>query len=291
MKFIPTEETPLLEFLVLKMSPISKTTARTIIKSKRIKVNGKETVKADTVLFPGNVVEVLDKQKLIEEEAPFKILFEDAHLLVAEKPPGLLTISTDNEKEKTFYRMVSWYVKENSHGKGKVFIVHRLDREVSGIIVFAKSEEVKEKLQQGWQETKKFYYALTEGQPEEDEGTIESNLKENTVGIVFSTDQKLGSYFSITHFKVMKRFLNHCLFQIEIETGRKHQIRVHLADMGCPIVGDKKYGATGSPIKRMGLHAYSLSFTHPINGKRLELELPVPEIFLKFGRRADIKYQ
>ncbi len=292
MKFNVKENAPLLDFLLKAAGTDSKTKIREWLKHGSVSVDGIVQKRADTVLKTGQTVTVVinkqaSKGKPLKQQAiaPFPLLYEDRHLLAMEKPPGLLSIATDREKTKTFYKAVAQYVEEASHGRDKIFIVHRLDREVSGVMIFAKSEQVKEDLQQSWEETEKIYLALVEGHPKEKQGTLETWLKENSVHISYVCQPGTpDAQFAVTHYRVLQTYPRNSLLEVRIETGRKHQIRVHLAGLGCPIVGDKLYGASGSPIKRMGLHAFSLAFTHPVTGERIRLEAPAPAVFKQFGK-------
>jgi len=217
--------------------------------------------------------------------AGVRIVFEDEHLLVVEKPHGLLTVATDRRTENTLYANLTQYVRKgNSKSRHRVFIVHRLDRDASGLLVFAKSEPVKRALQDDWGETKKIYLAVVHGTPKETAGLITSYLVENGVHTVRSTrDSKVGK-LSRTGFRVMKSSRGFSLLEIDLLTGRKHQIRAHLSEFGHPIVGDAKYGAPEIGEKRLALHAKSLAFRHPITRALLTFNSEVPGYFNRLLR-------
>ena len=203
-----------------------------------------------------------------------KILYEDKSIIVVSKPTHLLTISTENEKEKTmFHKVIEYERKKNKNNK--IFIVHRLDKDTSGIIVFAKNERVKKILQDNWDKTKRYYMAIVEGIPKEKEKTIKSYLAENSRLITYSTNEKVGK-LAITKYKLIKHSKKYSLLDIEILTGRKNQIRVHMSDNKTPIVGDKKYGSITNPMNRLGLHAYKLVFIHPTLKKEMVIEDKLP---------------
>ncbi|MES2732504.1 MAG: RluA family pseudouridine synthase [Bacteroidota bacterium] len=292
MKFIVKENTILIDFLLKATGTASKTKIRDWLGHKCVAVDGVVQKRGDISLAAGQTVTVeINRhqpkgQSVVKQgSAPFPLLFEDRYLIAMEKPAGLLSIGTDREKTKTFFKAVSNYVEVESDGKDKIFIIHRLDREVSGVMIFAKGEQIKEDVQQSWTDTEKIYLALVEGQPATPEGTIENWIRESGAFTSHScAEDAPGAQFAVTHYKVLKTFAHNSLLEIRIDTGRKHQIRVHLSEMGCPIVGDKKYGADGSPIKRLGLHAFSLSFTHPVTSQRIRLESPPPAIFQHFGK-------
>lgn len=207
-----------------------------------------------------------------------KILYEDKSIIVVSKPSHLLTISTDNEKEKTmFHKVIEYERKKNKNNK--VFIVHRLDKDTSGILVFAKNERIKRQLQDNWQNTKRYYQAVVEGNVEKQEDTIKSYLKENKALITYSTN-KLDGKLAITKYKVLKTNKKYSLLDIEILTGRKNQIRVHMNDINHPIIGDKKYNAKTNPIKRLGLHANKLVLQHPITKQTMTFEDKTPKEML-----------
>lgn len=207
-----------------------------------------------------------------------KILYEDKSIIVVSKPSHLLTISTDNEKEKTmFHKVIEYERKKNKNNK--VFIVHRLDKDTSGILVFAKNERIKRQLQDNWQNTKRYYQAVVEGKVEKQEDTIKSYLKENKALITYSTNKSDGK-LAITKYKVIKTNKKYSLLDIEILTGRKNQIRVHMNDINHPIIGDKKYNAKTNPIKRLGLHANKLVLQHPITKQIMTFEDKTPKEML-----------
>lgn len=206
-----------------------------------------------------------------------KILYEDKSIIVVSKPTHLLTISTENEKERTmFHKIIEYERKKNKNNK--VFIVHRLDKDTSGILIFAKSEKVKKILQDNWDKTKRYYMAIVEGIPKEKEKTIKSYLTENSRLITYSTSESKGK-LAITKYKLIKHSKKFSLLDIEILTGRKNQIRVHMSDNNTPIIGDKKYGAITNPMNRLGLHAYKIVFTHPITKKEMTIEDKLPKEF------------
>lgn len=206
------------------------------------------------------------------------ILYEDKNIIVVSKPSNLLTISTDNEKEKTmFHKVIEYEKKKNKNNK--IFIVHRLDKDTSGIIIFAKTMKVKNILQKNWDKTKRYYIAVLEGKLEKG-GEYKSYLKENKNHMVYSTNEKNGK-FAHTKYNIIKTNKKYSLVDIEILTGRKNQIRVHMLDLKHPIVGDKKYGSKINPIKRMALHAYKIVFIHPVTNKEIIIEDKLPKDFLK----------
>jgi 23S rRNA pseudouridine1911/1915/1917 synthase len=190
-------------------------------------------------------------------------------------------MATEDEKKETAYSLLSQYVKSLDH-KNKIFIVHRLDRETSGVMMFARSSNVQELLQEAWNMnvTERTYLAIVEGAVENDKGTISSYLRESKAFIVYSSEEPVkGSQKAITHYKVLQRTKAYSLVEVTLETGRKNQIRVHMQDIGHPVIGDKKYGSSVNPIKRLGLHAWVLAFTHPITKKELRFETEIPNAF------------
>jgi 23S rRNA pseudouridine1911/1915/1917 synthase len=208
------------------------------------------------------------------------VLFEDRDILVVDKPPGLLTMATDSEKTRTAYFILTDYVRKGySKSRNRIFIVHRLDRDASGILVFAKSMEAKLRLQGQWNETEKRYLAVVHGRCERKAETITTYLAENKAHVVYSTSDNAKGKLSRTAYRALKQTKDYTLLEVDLLTGRKHQIRVHLAGIGHPIVGDRKYGKGDSGRTRLALHARSMAFKHPISGERLTFETNVPAYF------------
>ena len=208
-----------------------------------------------------------------------KIIYEDKYLLVVDKPNNLLTVSNEKESENTLFHKVYLYIKRKNKNQ-KIFIVHRLDYDTSGLVVFAKSEKVKTKLQDNWDQVVRKYMAIVHGNLETKSGTIKSYLKMTKTQLVYSTNDSKNGKLAITSYKTILENKKYSLLDIDIKTGRKNQIRVHLNDLGYPILGDKKYSNIKDKAKRMYLHAYYLEFTHPITNNKLKFELDVPTDFL-----------
>ncbi len=208
------------------------------------------------------------------------ILHEDEDILVVEKPAGFLTMGTEKEKTRTVYHALTDYVRRGiAWSRERVFIVHRLDRDTSGILVFARNIRAKTALQGDWKNTRKKYLAIVHGRCEKAEDTITSYLAENTAGVVYSTPDVSKGKLSHTGYRVLRLGRRHSLLEVDPRTGRKNQIRVHLADIGHPVVGDSKYGMPDKSHKRLALHAATLTFQHPSNGKVMTFETPAPEYF------------
>ena len=216
------------------------------------------------------------------------ILHEDRDILVVDKPAGLLTIATDTDKSRTAYFILTDYVRKGSaKSQKRLFIVHRLDRETSGILIFAKSEEAKLCLQGQWRETEKKYFAVVHGKLEKPSDTITTYLAENKAHVVYSTTDATKGKLSHTAYRVLRETKDFSLLEVDLLTGRKNQIRVHLAGIGHPIVGDKKYGKGSGFHTRLALHARSISFKHPLSGRQLTFEAEVPTYFNKLVGRMD----
>ena len=208
------------------------------------------------------------------------ILYEDRDLLVVDKPSGLLTIGTEREKDRTAYFALTEYVRKGAaRSRNRIFIVHRLDRETSGVLVFAKTIEAKVSLQSRWDETKKRYLAVVHGKCEKRSETITTYLAENSAHGVYSTADPRKGKLAHTAYTVLKETKDFTLLDVELLTGRKHQIRVHLADRGHPVVGDKRYGRADRAHGRLALHARSLAFRHPVSGKELTFGAKAPAYF------------
>ncbi|HCY43529.1 MAG TPA: RNA pseudouridine synthase [Prolixibacteraceae bacterium] len=281
--FKVTENSELMKFLIEKFPEKSRTTIKSLLAHKQITVDDMVTTKFDHPLKRGQMV-FLNKKR--SEEKPrfrgLRIVHEDADLIVVEKGSGLLSMASETEKVKTAYNMLSEYVKK-SNPKNLIFIVHRLDRETSGLMMFAKSKKVQEVLQKDWNDSiiERSYVAIVEGVVEKTEGTVTSWLKENKAMVMFSSQTPDDGQKAITHYKLLKTNPHFSMLEVKLETGRKNQIRVHMKDIGFPVAGDKKYGAKLNPIGQMGLHARVLAFRHPVTGKALRFDTPIPGKFLK----------
>ena len=212
------------------------------------------------------------------------IIYEDKEIIVINKPAHLLTIATNDEKEKTLYHKVYEYLHKK-HKSNRVFIVHRLDKDTSGIVLFSKNEKIKRQLQEKWNELAKIrkYYAIVEGNVKNNKGTIKEYLKETKTLLTIKTNEKDGKE-AITHYKVIKRTKNFSILEITIDTGRKNQIRVAMQNMGHPIIGDKKYGSSKNPLRRLCLHASTLEIIHPETNKILTFESKIPREFDIFNK-------
>ena len=210
------------------------------------------------------------------------LLHEDKDILVVVKPVGLLTIGTDRQKSRTAHYLLNDYVRKgNSKSRNRVYVVHRLDQDTSGILIFAKSEQTKKFLQKNWEQTEKHYLAIVHGKLADKEGIISSYLTENKALKVYSTPDAAMGRLSRTAYKVLQESKGFSLVEISLLTGRKHQIRVHFAEKGHPVAGDRKYG-TGNPVsKRLALHARSISFIHPFSGKQMTFDTGMPEDFVR----------
>jgi len=208
------------------------------------------------------------------------VLYEDQDILVVDKSHGLLTVASGNEKTKTAYFRLTDYVRRgNPKSRNRIFIVHRLDKDTSGILVFAKTEAAKRYLQDNWQQFSKKYSAVVVGVPEKEEDTISSYLVENSIHKMYSVKNPEKGQFAQTGYKVLKKSTQYSLIEIDLMTGRKNQIRVHFAEMGHPVAGDKKYGEKQKGVKRLALHAASLAISHPHTKQPMNFESKTPGYF------------
>jgi len=276
------KDAELIDFLMYSFPDRSRNKVKSWIKNKNIEVNRKVETVGTRMLVVGDKVEIFWGRIFEGRELKgLSIVFEDQHLIVVYKPTGLLSVATD-KVNVTAYSILSDHIKSQNKFN-RIFIVHRLDRETSGLMMFARSEEVQRILQDNWKEMvfERKYIAVTAGVLARPEGTITSYLVENAAMTVYSTTEPDKGQIAITHYKTLKKKKPYTLMEIVLETGRKNQIRVHMSDLGQPIVGDKKYGSSDNPFKRIGLHAWILGFTHPITGEKMRFESDIPPEFLK----------
>ncbi len=275
------EQNELMKFLIENLPNKNRNNIKSLLKNKQVLVDGAAISQFNHPLNPGQEVMITESRFSDKDMKGIKVVYEDEYLIAVEKASGILSIATDKEREKTAYNIVKNYVKSRNPLE-KLFIVHRLDRETSGVMIFAKTEEMQQILQTNWQKMvlERTYVAVVEGKVEKNSDTIISYLKENSTFVTFSSDKEIeGSKKAVTHYTVLKRSKGFSLVEANIETGRKNQIRVHMQSLGHSVVGDKKYGATTNPLGRLGLHAKSIIFKHPKTGKILSFQTGIPAKF------------
>ena len=284
------EPAELLAFLFAEWPQAKKKQIRTWLKFRAVTVNGVPTTQFDHALRPGDVVAIQTDQAPVRKRefaSELRIVFEDESLIVIEKPAGLLSIATESERERTAYHDLTAYLRDApTRRRDRVWIVHRLDRETSGLMVFAKTAAAKSTLQQEWDDVEKCYQAIVEGSPPAERGTFESELNETSPSKVFSAPASERTRHAVTRYRILKRGGGRTLVELTLVTGRRHQIRVHLADAGCPVVGDEKYGAKTDPAKRLALHACRLAFRHPATRKPMRFDSPLPKDLARLMSRA-----
>lgn len=280
-----TQPGPLLEQMFQAWPEEKKKQIRTWLKFQAVTVNGRPVSQFNHPLQPGDTVAIRsDRYAAPKTSLPsgIKIFFEDAALLVVEKPANLLSIASEAEPEKTAYFQLTEYLRQaHPRSKQRVWIVHRLDRETSGLMVFAKTPEAKEALQGNWDRFEKKYEAVVEGRLPQASGTLKSDLDESNPFKVFIRPSSTLTRHAVTHYRVLAQGKRLSLVELTLETGRRHQIRVQLSSIGCPIIGDEKYGAQTDPATRLGLHSCFLRFTHPASGEELRFTSPLPKILSK----------
>ena len=277
--FVVQEENELLKFLYQNLGKNNK--VKNLLKNKIVSVNGKISSQFNASLSIGDKIDLTYETKVEEKRyRDISIVYEDDDIIVIDKHAGLLSISTAKENTRTAFRILSNHVKKEN-ASNLIFIVHRLDRETSGLMMFAKSIKIKETLQENWTDivTERSYLALVEGKPEPWSDSITSYLRESKALIVYSSQDPENGQKAITHYKMFKSKKEFALLKVWLETGRKNQIRVHLKDIGHPIIGDKKYGSKLDLIGRLGLHAWVLSFKHPRTGELMEFKTAIPRKF------------
>lgn len=283
--FKSDKEGKLLEFMFEKLADRSRTDVREMLKSGRVVVSGIGTTAFDYALKPGDEVRILPKQKLPKGSFSNKylnILYEDNDVIVVNKREGLLSVGTDKDKENTAYHFINQHVRRQGRGK-HIFVVHRLDRKTSGVMMFAKSLRARDMLRNDWNNmvVERSYYAVVEGIPPKKRDTIKSYLTEDKMLKIHSSWINNGGDFAVTTYEVLKSNDKFSLVKLNLDTGRKNQIRVHMSEIGCPVAGDAKYEAKTDPIRRVCLHAATLAFRHPSTGKIMKFEVPVPAGFYK----------
>lgn len=279
-QFKVKKECELLEFLLETFSNQSRNSVKSLLSSHRVSVDGAPVSQFNFKLYPEDTVIVSNAPIRRKTRSNLPIIYEDDEIIVINKPSGLLSIASDNEKNSTVYRMLSDYVQQKDK-HNRIFVVHRLDEDTSGVLIVAKNVKIQQALQNNWNDIvkKRGYYAIVEGVMEKKSDTIKSYLKKNSQNLMYSSKKAGDGQLAITHYKVIKSNDKYSLLDVNIDTGRKNQIRVHLGERGHHIIGDDKYGEPANPIKRLGLHAYELDFIHPFTGKKVKFTAPMPKIF------------
>ena len=269
---------PLLDALAALYPDSSKTTLRQMLQAGRVTVDTEVEKNAKRIIEPGERIEV--GGKTVQRSLPegLTLLHEDDAVLVVLKANGLLTVATERERETTAQAYLNVYLKEK--GEDRVHVVHRLDRETSGVLIFAKTFEAREGLKDQFAEhsVDRIYVAVIEGKLDPPHGSFRSYLRERRDLRMESVAEHPDAKLAITHYKTLGS-AHYSMLEVTLETGRKNQIRTHLSEHGHPIVGDRLYGSTVNPLGRLGLHARLLGFTHPITGERMTFEAPIPKVF------------
>ncbi|AFC27583.1 RluA family pseudouridine synthase [Paenibacillus mucilaginosus 3016] len=283
-RILPVQEAgELLNFLLAHLN-MGRNAVKSLLARGQVSVNGRTVTVYNHPLLPGQSVTV-SKERIVE--APpligLTILHEDSDIIVVRKEAGLLSIASAQaqEEELTAYRQLMAHVRHQDPS-GRIFVVHRLDRDTSGVMLFAKSEQAQQTLQNAWQEMvqERTYVALVDGMVKKPEGTVKSWLKESSTLKMYSSPYPNDGQLAITHYKVLQAAKDFSLLEVNLETGRKNQIRVHMQDIGHPIAGDRKYGSKSRTLNRLGLHARVIAFTHPMTGELMRFETEIPKAFL-----------
>ena len=272
------EDGTILEVAAAILKDHTPTKLKSMLRHNQFAVNNSPTSRYDTEVHAGDSFSVnFDQSFKVFKNPRVELVYEDEHILVINKGYGVLSMGTDTKKDGTAYSIMREYVKYHDP-KAKVFIVHRLDRDTSGLMMLAKTIEAKDAMQHNWNNMvlNRKYVAVVEGVVEQAEGVVKSYLAENAQFEVYSTNDPTKGQYAVTRYKRLAGNNNYSLMEVELDTGRKNQIRVHMKDLGHPIAGDRKYGAAHSPINRLALHAQTLRFVHPITKREMNFSTPIP---------------
>lgn len=285
-EFIVDQPCELMSFLISRLPKKSRNNIKSLLTRKEVYLNGRATSRYDTPLKAGQTVRIsLPIKDDPKSQCPLPILYEDNDIIVVEKPAGLLSIATEKEKEQTAYHILMDYIR-SGNPNNRIYVVHRLDRDTSGVLMAAKNEEIKLLLQDNWADIVKSrgYTAVVEGEVKAQSGVLKSWLKETKTHLIYSSSRPGDGLEAITKYELLQCNEEYSLLDIRLETGRKNQIRVQVQDMGHPIAGDRKYGAQTNPIRRLALHAHLLELEHPVTHEMMRFEARIPKEFKKLTR-------
>ena len=278
-----TKPCQLLEFLMTFVPGNTRTKAKKLLSMKMVYVDKVITTQFDTLLRPGQLVQIAQKGNPHELKSKYvELVYEDAFLLVVRKEAGIVSVPMPGTRELSVKSILDEYVKRRNK-RFSVHTVHRLDRGTSGLMLFAKRRDIQQEFINHWHEiiTDRRYVALVQGEVEKENGTVTSWLSDDKQYVVFSSPINNGGKYAVTHYKTIQRKNGFSLMELKLETGRTNQIRVHMKELGHPVLGDEKYGADESPAKRLCLHAFRLNFYHPVTKEIMKFETPVPDEFKK----------
>ena len=286
--YVVREEMELMAYLAKLMPEASRTKLKSLLSKRLVLVDNVITTQFNYPLKPGMKVQISRAKAGKEFNNKFlKLLYEDAYILVVEKKEGLLSVKTDREKERTAWSFLTEYLQKSDR-KAQAYVVHRLDRDTSGIMMFAKDEKTQRTLRDNWHEIvfDRRYVAVVAGEMEKDAGKVESWLTDRKL-YVHSSPVDDGGQYALTHYRTIKRGNGFSLMELKLETGRKNQIRVHMADLGHPVIGDGRYGVEDmNPLGRLALHAFKLCFYHPVTREPMQFETPYPADFKRLFMKS-----
>ncbi|MBO4500112.1 MAG: RluA family pseudouridine synthase [Bacteroidaceae bacterium] len=287
---VPQENT-LLPFLLQVLKDKNRTEVKNLLKYRHVAVKGKVVSQYDTPLQPGDSVDVNLGRSFIRFNNPqIRIIYEDEWLIVTEKSSGLLSVANEKHRDNNAFNIILDYLRCDNP-EAELYVCHRLDQYTSGILMFVKNRELQQELRENWDfyVKERRYVCVTERVPEKPEDEIRSLLTENDRLQVHSTNDKDEGHLAITRYKLLQSNGRFALIDVEIFTGKKNQIRVHMTEMGCPIAGDLKYGAETNPAHRLMLHNYRFCFIHPISGELMEFQLGIPQAFRRLTQSRTVK--
>lgn len=288
--FIIKKEAQLLDFLLVNLTGYSRNNIKSLLKNHQVVLNGNPTKQFDYLLVPGDSLDILKNRHFAPSKIELDIIYEDDELICINKPEELLTIASDKEKTRTAYREVNAYLRLKDL-RARALIVHRLDKQTSGVLLFAKNHNLQKRLQDNWNDLvlSRKYYAIVMGNMPKKEDHLEMYLKENDYNLMYVTKDTRNGKKSILDYKVVKESEKYSLLDVSIDSGRKNQIRVMLGSIGHYVIGDDKYGEPDNPLKRLGLHAYELSLIHPATKKKLLFKAKTPPSFTALFSKEKVK--